>query len=167
MIWELFLIDPKKHKVVSTFVEKVKGVKDHLYKTVDTTVITKTGKKRTKNIPVFPGYFFVNVDENLVNETNSYLLENQYIKRFLGTLTEKEQLELNQLRDNDTYSKRFTESFREGDKVKIIDGLFKDYEATVISIKDSEILIETDLNGKPVRYSAKPDDISFVGRAMT
>ena len=164
MIWELFLIDSKKHKIITNFAEELMGVKDCLYKMVDTTVITKAGKKKQKSVPVFPGYFFVDVEEETIDITNSELLEHPHVKRFVGSLTQKEQDDLNQLKDNVDYSKRFTESFKEGDKVRILDGLFKDYEATIISVKTNEILIETDLNGKPVRYSAKPDAISFVGR---
>jgi transcription antitermination factor NusG len=149
---------------VTNFASSIVGVIDYVYKLVDTTVLTKSGKKITKKVSVFPGYFFVNIEESKEKDVHYLLLEHPYVKRHVGGLSAEESLELNKIKSDDNYSKKFTETFMEGDTVKILEGLFKDYEATVIAVKSGEVVIETDLSGKPVRYSARPKEISFLRR---
>jgi len=164
MTWHLFVIDPKKHEEVTVFASNLSGISDVVYKLIKSTKVTKSGKKSTKQVAVFPGYLFIEADKDEDDFVKMKLMEHPFVRRYVGSLSNGDIEHLYKIREDDKYSKRFTDTFTEGDIVKVVTGLFKNYEAIVISVKQKEILIETDLNGKKVKYAAKPEEISLVRR---
>jgi len=166
MSWHLFIMDPKRYSTIVPFVRSLDSTRDVVYKMTDSTNITKAGKKTVRKVAVFPGYLFVESNEGEDDLTRTLLLEHPYIRRYVGSLSNEDIEHLYKIRKDDGYSKKFVSSFVEGDVVKITAGLFKNYEAVVISVKQKEIMIETDLNGKKVKYAAKPGEITLIQRQM-
>lgn len=164
MTWQLFTIDPTKYSLVEKFVKGVDGVSNVVYKTVDSKEVTKLGKKSKKQIAVFPTYLFVDIDKDREDEIHYRLLNHRHIKRFIGYLGREDIEQLERIIKDTNYSRKFIEEFAVGDVVVILEGLLKNYEAKVVSVKKDEVLLNTDLNGKMVSYSIKSKDIRLVRR---
>jgi|SRR3972149_2114776 len=164
MIWHLFVIDTRRHEVCIAHAKAVEGVQEVVYKMVETATANAKGKKYNKKVAVFPGYMFVDIAEKDLQHSQSMILESPWVRRMVGTLSDSEVNELYKLKEDKSYSKKFTESFLEGDQVRIVEGLFKGYEATVLAVKGNKILIQTSLREKEVTYSALPSEILFMRR---
>jgi transcription antitermination factor NusG len=164
MVWHLFVIDTRRHEVCTAHAKAVEGVQEVIYKMVETPATTTKGKKYTKKVAVFPGYMFVDILDTDLHHSQSLILESPWVRRLVGTLSDAEVNDLYKLKEDNNYSKKFVESFSEGDQVRIVEGLFKGYEATILSVKGNRILIQTSLNGKEVTYSALPGEILFIRR---
>jgi len=120
------------------------------------------GSKKDK-VAVFPGYFFVEFEDDAPDVVHT-ILQTPHVKRYLGFLSPSEEEELLRVEEDETYSRRLTDQFISGDIIEVKGGLFSGYEAEVVAIKNDLIQIRIDLNGKPVVFSTKPDEIQFCRR---
>ena len=115
------------------------GMKDMIFDVVIPTqeeIEVKDGKRRTVERHVFPGYVLVNM---ILTEESWYVVRNTPgVTGFVGMGNEPTALrteEVSQiLRRMEAEAPHVKVSFREGERVRIVDGPFNDFRGTVAEI---------------------------------
>jgi len=115
------------------------GMKDRIFDVVIPTqeeIEVKDGKRRTVERHVFPGYVLVNM---IMSEESWYVVRNTPgVTGFVGMGTQPTPLrpeEVSQiLRRMEAEAPHIKVSFKEGERVRIVDGPFNDFRGTVAGI---------------------------------
>jgi transcriptional antiterminator NusG len=115
------------------------GMKDKIFDVVIPTqeeIEVKEGKRRTVERHIFPGYVLVNM---ILTEESWYVVRNTPgVTGFVGMGTNPTPLrpeEVNQIiKRMEAEAPRVKVSFKEGERVRIIDGPFNDFRGTVAEI---------------------------------
>lgn len=106
----------------------------------------KDGKKKSKTKNFFPGYILVQAD--LDNQVKEFILNTQSVMGFLGTRNNPNPLQPEEVKrivgriTQDESGERIETIFRNGDIVKIIDGPFNNFSATVQEVNEEKMKIK-------------------------
>jgi transcriptional antiterminator NusG len=106
----------------------------------------KDGKKKSKTKNFFPGYILVQAD--LDNQVKEFILNTQSVMGFLGTRNNPNPLQPEEVKrivgriTQDESGERIETIFRNGDVVKIIDGPFNNFSATVQEVNEEKMKIK-------------------------
>jgi len=95
----------------------------------------KDGKKKSKTKNFFPGYILVK--SALDDQVKEFILNTQSVMGFLGTGKNPSPLQ-----PQDENGERMETIFRTGDLVKIIDGPFNNFSATVQEVNEEKMKIK-------------------------
>ena len=115
------------------------GMKDQIFDVVVPTeeeIEVKEGKRRTVERRVFPGYILVNM---LMNEESWYVVRNTPgVTGFVGMGNEPIPLRPEEvssiIKRMEADAPRIKVTFRQGERVRIVDGPFNDFRGTVAEI---------------------------------
>lgn len=106
----------------------------------------KDGKKKSKTKNFFPGYILVQAD--LDNQVKEFILNTQSVMGFLGTRNNPNPLQPEEVKrivgriTQDESGERIETIFRNGDIVKIIDGPFNNFSASVQEVNEEKMKIK-------------------------
>lgn len=131
------------------------GMKDKIFEVVIPTqeeIEVREGKRRTVERHIFPGYVLVNM---ILTEESWYVVRNTPgVTGFVGMGTSPTPLrpeEVNQIiKRMEAEAPRVKVSFKEGERVRIIDGPFNDFRGTVaeIDIERSKVRVMVSMFGR-------------------
>lgn len=106
----------------------------------------KDGKKRSKTKNFFPGYILVNAV--LDNQVKEFIANTQSVMGFLGTGNRPNPLQPEEVKrivgriNQDENTERLETIFRTGDLVKIVDGPFNNFNATVEEVYEDKMKLK-------------------------
>lgn len=106
----------------------------------------KDGKKRSKTKNFFPGYILVNAV--LDNQVKEFIVNTQSVMGFLGTGNRPNPLQPEEVKrivgriNQDENTERLETIFRTGDLVKIVDGPFNNFNATVEEVYEDKMKLK-------------------------
>jgi transcription termination/antitermination protein NusG len=131
------------------------GMKDKIFEVVIPTqeeIEVREGKRRTVERHIFPGYVLVNM---ILTEESWYVVRNTPgVTGFVGMGTSPTPLrpeEVNQIiKRMEAEAPRVKVSFKEGERVRIIDGPFNDFRGTVaeIDMERSKVRVMVSMFGR-------------------
>lgn len=106
----------------------------------------KDGKKKSKTKNFFPGYILIHAE--LDNQVKEFILNTQSVMGFLGTANKPNPLQPEEVKrivgrlNQDETTERMETIFRTGDLVKIIDGPFNNFNATVEEVYEDKMKLK-------------------------
>jgi len=106
----------------------------------------KDGKKKSKTKNFFPGYILIQAE--LDNQVKEFILNTQSVMGFLGTANRPNPLQPEEVKrivgrlNQDETTERMETIFRTGDLVKIIDGPFNNFNATVEEVYEDKMKLK-------------------------
>ena len=106
----------------------------------------KDGKKKSKTKNFFPGYILIHAI--LDNQVKEFILNTQSVMGFLGTANRPNPLQPEEVKrivgrlNQDETTERMETIFRTGDLVKIIDGPFNNFNATVEEVYEDKMKLK-------------------------
>ena len=131
------------------------GMKDKIFEVVIPTqeeIEVREGKRRTVERHIFPGYVLVNM---ILTEESWYVVRNTPgVTGFVGMGTSPTPLrpeEVNQIiKRMEAEAPRVKVSFKEGERVRIVDGPFNDFRGTVaeIDMERSKVRVMVSMFGR-------------------
>lgn len=152
---------PRSEKKVA---ERLTNSGFEVYCPLQTTIKQWSDRKKKVQVPIFPSYIFVHVNE----VERPIILQDPAVLNFVyyvgkpAIIRDIEIEMLKQFLDNDYfYDDVSIYQYKKGDKVDIIAGPFKDYKAKIDDIHKSHITLLVDSIGVVVKMKTK---ISYISK---
>ncbi len=162
--WHVWTVNPNKFQVVSMFIEKeVTEVKEVLYPTVTSERKTSKGKIKTKKVPLYQGYLFLQYSEDPIvwHKLNSH----PFITNYVGRCTQQDLFSVYNLKNVEHLNKEENKVCEVGDFVKIQAGPMKGFSGKVTLVRSDYIKISIEVFGRSgVPAVVNPADIDIISR---
>ncbi|GBD89102.1 hypothetical protein BMS3Abin03_03048 [bacterium BMS3Abin03] len=106
----------------------------------------KDGKKRSRTKNFFPGYILIHAE--LDNQVKEFILNTPSVLGFLGTANRPNPLQPEEVKrivgrlNQDETTERMETIFRTGDLIKIVDGPFNNFNATVEEVYEDKMKLK-------------------------
>ena len=153
--WFIWAIRSNFFVKAKEFLSSHPKIVDWAYPSVAKSYRDKNGKVKKKEVALYPGYICIKYTED---PTLYHEIKNHYaFSNFVGKSSESEMKRIFQL-GTDALGNFFSEHVKIGTRIRIVEGLFKDYEADVIGTTPTGVNAGLVVNGKRVHLEIEDYD---------
>ncbi len=152
--WRIYKIVPNRELTIEEQLNKRLKASNHdqfinrIFAPVEKVETMRNGKKVTVTKGIFQGFIFIEFFYGATDELFRIIETTKYVKGFYSDRVRPNDI-VNILKYSDEYSGKETvsdEKFLLGEKVKIIDGPFKDFAATVIEFDEEKMKMKVSVS---------------------
>jgi len=158
--WHIWVIRKSKFVDAVRLLDSIPEVRDYLYPTAIEEYKTKGGKNRTKVVPLYSGYIYINYCSH--PEVFQLLKASPFFTTYTGVCSEIEAARVREVKRLEEWKVSSNKSFSVDDFVVINAGPFKGFSGRVVRVSSTELHVMLEIFGRRADTSVNKTDADII-----